>query len=352
MPTASQVAAETGSKGSDWPVYRLFGVTLASDFAFANRLVPSAAVPDIRFSCSDRVDPRIDLDPAEARYQSPSRTPSGEPRLCLYHREDCDVLSFSPIADFFLYPERILCRLRDPALAYWVEIYLLGTVLAYWLERSGVLALHASAVVIEDQAVGLLASNGGGKSSLAAGLMQGGYRLLTDDVLAVSHRAGQLLGHPGYPSMRLWPGEAEHFLGHFEGLPRVLPELPKRRLLVGHPGFGAFCNQAQPLRCIYVPERRDPEAWGSRIEIVPLAPAAALIELVQHSFIPRLVAAAGWQARRLDRLAGMVERVSIRRLRYPSGFGYLPEVGEAIVRDLTDLGGEARYGSRSEVASG
>ena len=106
-----------------------------------------------------------------------------------------------------------------------MEIRLLGPVFSFWLELQGIPVLHASAVLVEGQAVAFLSSNYGGKTSLAATLMQAGHPLLTDDFLPVERGDGLYLGRPGYPTMRMWPEEAEHFLGSYEDLGLVHPAL-------------------------------------------------------------------------------------------------------------------------------
>jgi len=217
-----------------------------------------------------------------------------------------------------------------------VEIRLLGPVLSYWMERLGLLALHASAVGIGQRAIGFLASHGGGKSGLAAGLMRYGHPLLTDDILPVEERDGTFFGRPGYPQMRMWPDAAAHFLGDWEELPLVLPEIAKRRVPVGpalEGGFGSFHPDSLPITALYVPERRQ----DGPIEIREVLRSEGLLELVRHSFSPRLVEAAGLQPRRFDLFARLVQRVPIRRLVYPSGFHRLPEVAEAVLRDLDRL---------------
>ena len=137
--------------------------------------------------------------------------------------------------------------------------------------------------------------------------------------------------------MRMWPDEAEHFLGHYRDLELVHPQLAKRRVAVGPAGFGAFCAEARPLACLYIPERRDPAAWGDGVEITPLRPTAALMALVRNAFTARAVEALGWQRSRLMVLGDLVQRVPVRRLIYPSGFQRLPQVRQALLRDLEGL---------------
>jgi hypothetical protein len=163
--------------------------------------------------------------------------------------------------------------------------------------------------------------------------MQAGYSLLTDDILPVEERDGTFFGRPGYPQMRMWPDEAAHFLDGWEDLPLVHPEISKRRVPVGAGGFGSFHPDSLPLAVLYVPERRQ----DGPIEIREISRSEGLLELVRHSFSPRLVEAAGLQPRRFDLFARLVRQIPIRRLIYPSGFHRLPEVAEAVLRDVEQL---------------
>ena len=248
-------------------------------------------------------------------------------------------------------------HLLNPAAIHLIEIIFLGEVLSFWLERQGIPALHASAVLIGGRAVAFLSSNQGGKSGLAATLMQSGHPLLTDDILPVEEHNGVFLGRPGYPTMRMWPDEAAYFLGAYEHLPLVHPELSKRRVPVGGDGFGSFCDTSQPLACIYLPERRDASGASTTseisavghpgrhpsqpdgavpntdVEILPVSPRDAVIELIRHSFSAHQVEAAGLAPQRLNFFARLAQKVPMRRLIYPASFEHLPRVREAILGD-------------------
>ncbi len=160
-------------------------------------------------------------------------------------------------------------------------------------------------------------------------MMRTGASLLTDDLLVVEEVGERWQACPSYPHMRMWPDETEYFLGHFVDLPLVQQDSEKRSVAVGTGGFGSFQDAPVPLACIYLASRR-PEAEGG-VEIQPVSRGEALIELVRHSFSPRLVEAAGLQPSRLDRLSRLVRQVPVRRLSYPSGFARLPEVAEALL---------------------
>jgi len=255
------------------------------------------------------------------------------------------VLRFTEAADLYIWPQEIVCHLLDPAYDHMVEIYLLGLALSLWLELQGIPALHASAVVVEDRAVGFLATNSGGKSSLAAALMQAGYPLLTDDILPIERRQDTFWGRPGYPQMRMWPDQAQHFLGYYEDLDIVHPAYTKRRVPVGDDGLGVFCHVPQPLACLYIPERRDPDARETQeVEIKPILGAEALTALLGQSFALHIVEALGLQASRFRFFASLASQVPMRRLAYPEGSDQLPRVRRAILDDLLGLSSSRRWG--------
>ena len=322
--------------GNKLPTYGLYGLTLASDFPFANKLAKGAGTPDLTFRLVE-VPPAAGWDKREPVYASSSLLDSGESLVYVYRQDDYHVLRFTEVADFYLWPEHILCHVLDPAYDHMVEIHLLGIVFSLWLGLQGIPALHASAVVVKDRAVAFLATNKGGKSSLAATLMQAGYSLLTDDILPVERRGEVFWARPGYPQMRMWPDQAWRFLSHYEDLDIVHPAYSKRRVPVGENGLGDFCDASQPLACLYIPERRNPADRRTRVEITPISRGEALVSLIGQSFAPRIMEALRLQPHRFGLLASLVSQVPMRRVVYPEGFDHLPRVRCAILDNLANL---------------
>ena len=347
MTLFSSAEQITEPRSGEWRTHRLYGLTLASDFAFRNSLACGTGSPDLSFTCVRSAPLPGSLEPSELVYASPPYPKGGESEVLLYRLDTCWVLRFTGISDFYLWPDRILCHLQDPKYPRLrqipeyhhmvVEVQLLGMVLACWLEWQGIPALHASAVVVDDRAVGFLSTGGGGKSSTAVALMQAGHPLLTDDIVPVERSGGAFIGRPGYPQMRMWPEQAEHFLGHHEDLDIVYPGYSKRRVPVEGDGLGTFCDTSRPLACLYLPERRDPLDWGTRIEIMPVLRREAVMALIGHSFVPHIVEAMGLHPRRLGFFAEMALQVPVRRVIYPSGFDHLPRVRHKILNDLAGL---------------
>lgn len=309
--------------------HRLFGCTLGSGVALTSHLGPGKPPADLVFTQGPPGAPLP--DDAACVYRSPRQTSEGS-AVSLFRAADCEILRFAGVADFHLLPGQIVAHPATADPSPLIEIHLLGTVFSYWLQKQGLVTLHASAVAIGGRAAAFCSTQGGGKTGLAAALLQAGHPLLSDDLLPVEEREGTFFGRPGYPQMRMWPDEATHFLGGFEDLPVVHPGLSKRRVPVGA-GWGSFHDAPLPLAGLYLLERR-PD--GEPLEIHPLSPRDALIELLRHTFAPRLVQAAGFEPSRFERLARLVVQVPVRRLRYPSGFDQLSLGVAAVRRDLGD----------------
>jgi hypothetical protein len=115
--------------------------------------------------------------------------------------------------------------------------FLTGQVLPFAALLHGLEVFHASAVVIDGRAAGIVAHSSTGKTSLALALALGGRRFLTDDVLVLEPDAagGGLLAHPGAGVANVRDSAHEHFvpgeiqrlgptLGHADGESRLALE--------------------------------------------------------------------------------------------------------------------------------
>jgi len=80
-----------------------------------------------------------------------------------------------------------------------IRLFLLGSAFGALIHQRGILPLHGSAIVVNNQALIFSGISGAGKSTLAAGFMKRGYMLLTDDVCVITlDNEGKPIAHPGY----------------------------------------------------------------------------------------------------------------------------------------------------------
>ena len=209
----------------------VYGVTVATDLDLIPSLPPRSDTPDLHVVA---VSEPIEFADQDLFYSSPTRDPDSVPAIRLYRVEDRFVARFVGAATFSIGSERIEYLLHDDTYAYALELWLLGTVLAFWLEWRGVPALHASAVALGDGAVGFLASKQGGKTTLAMSLLQQWHPLLTDDLLPLGVEGDAIRGRPGYPPIRMSPLHARHFVDNPHAL-RPPPPYPDQSPLPVRP---------------------------------------------------------------------------------------------------------------------
>lgn len=165
-----------------------------------------------------------------------------------------------------------------------LRVFLLGPVLAALLHQRGLTVLHASAVSIDGVAVVFAADKGYGKSTTAAALYSRGHPFISDDLVALDMMSVlcKPLVLPAYPQFKMWP-EALTSVGlDPEALPRLRSEYEKRAWRVQ----SGFVQIAVPLGAIFI------LGGGATLNIHPLPPQIALLELLRHLYAARYGSAA------------------------------------------------------------
>lgn len=316
----------------------VYGYTLETDHPMVSFLASSDEPPDLVFTC------RADFEPPRATgeliYESVLPGAGDEGLFSLFRMEHGFRLHYSATADFYIQDDQIHCHLLDPAYEYWVEIALLGPVLSFWLELQGSIALHASAVVRNDSAIGFIAASRSGKTSLAASFMEDGTRLLTDDILPLHLTdRGSVMARPGYPQLRMWPDQARVFAGDPARYPLAHPDYDKRRIPAAI--IGGFHADPAPLSALLLPERGGPGPAGvpSGVALSPVPVQEALMILLRSSFAASVLERMPeMQVRRLGILAEILQKIPVFRLKYPEGYHRLPEVRTRLVQLLEGEG--------------
>ncbi len=334
--------------------YSIYGFSVITNRCFRT---PMAAAPpaqcggaqaELRFTCAVTAG---SCAPAAEQciYTSPYKNSFGESALQLYADHSSRLMRFPGVADFVLTPGEIACELCDPELDYMVEIYLLGHVFSYYLELWGLPAIHAAAVAAGGQAVLFAADRSAGKSSVVASMLQSGFALLTDDIAALEPGNAAVSCRRAFPQVKLTPEQARLFAGATGGYGLVHPAFNKLSVPAG--ALGTFAPAALPVAAIYLLERRTPGteppgaggAAETGIELQPLSPGEALVQLVRTSFLAEILDGAGrladfaggdMRVGRFHRLAQIAQTVPVKRLRYPSGYELLPQVHAAVLADL------------------
>jgi len=214
-----------------------------------------------------------------------------------------------------------------------LQTYLVSQTLSFALIKQGLEPLHATVVMIGEQAVAILGACGHGKSSLGAAFLQSGSRLLTDDLLVTSHVPGRpnvILAHPGPPRIKLFPKISARLLGTGRSGARMNPYTRKMILPLAH---HEHCTKTVPLRACYVLQPPIVHRAPARVTIGPLSPRQACLELIANTF-NTIITEPARLARQLDWAARLANTVPVKSLSYPRRLSHIPAVLAAIHKDL------------------
>jgi len=206
-------------------------------------------------------------------------------------------------------------RLQPGASDQDIRTFLLGSAVGALLIQRGLLVLHGNALEKDGRAVVCMGHSGAGKSTLAYALMQQGWRLLADDLVAISPD-GLVL--PGIPRIKLWHDAARAFGLDPEQLPPIRQGMHKY-LLLGEALQRA--SEAVPLQALYLIHQRrhdTPDPDTSRITRLSSQKAAAL-RLRNQAFRPRFVRGLGQEGANFLALARLQRQVPLATLPVPAG---------------------------------
>lgn len=109
-----------------------------------------------------------------------------------------------------------------------IRTFLLSSCLSILLHQRKMFALHVSGIHTERGAVLFAGNSGMGKSTLVSAFLQRGYKMLSDDMLAlILNGQGQVIVLPGFPQVKLWADSAEALGRSTAGWRRVVIQYDK-----------------------------------------------------------------------------------------------------------------------------
>jgi hypothetical protein len=211
------------------------------------------------------------------------------------------------------------------------ETYLFGPISGLLLYLRGLTCLHASAIAREDKALVFVGMAEAGKSTLAATFARKGYRVLTDDILALARASTDIVAKPGIPRIGLWPESVEHLWGDEDALPRQTPTWDKRHFDLTDKGL--FQDSALSVGAVYLLADREPNA---ALRIEPLVGTNAVLALIANKYVTRY--AEREQGRRdFVLLSELAASVPVRRVTRNNALTDLNATCEAILADYDAL---------------
>lgn len=244
-------------------------------------------------------------------------------------------LQWPRLGEFWISPDgrHVICRAFDGTSRETFHTYLIPQAVSCALVKQGIEPLHATAAVVDGEAVGFLGNCGYGKSSLGAAFLKAGFPLLTDDLLVISEggpHGGRLVAHPGPARIKLFPEIEERLLGGTREGARLNPETYKRILpLSDH----EHCPDTVPLKALYVLRPPSTSRASRRVSIRTLSPRHACLELIANTF--NLIITDRDRLSRQFRWASVLAgAIPVKSLSYPRKLAQAGRLVDTICRDL------------------
>ena len=204
-----------------------------------------------------------------------------------------------------------------------VRFPIISTALASILQHRGLLVFHASAVVIDGKAAMFLGSPGSGKSTIAAVMHSFGYRVLSDEIVAVQVVGDMPVVLPGLPQIRLLP-ESTKYLG-FD--PETMPKIRSDEDKTAYSAREGFTEKSVPLTRVYVLK------IGNENNLEPMGPQAAFTEIIKNYYTVGMLKASGAPSH-LKHCAKVISTVPVKWLSRVDGLSHMPNLIDLVEMDM------------------
>jgi hypothetical protein len=321
-----------------------YGCSIYGLDVLANRPIPT--VPHSSITNADvRVSfgllpawlPSLEPHQIETAYVADYTDEHGNPAIVFakLHHGDFYRFTYADQTEFVIdrHGREIWTTWREPLTLEDTTTYLLGPVMGFVLLLRGLVCLHASAIVVDGEAVAFVGPAGAGKSTTAAAFAARGFRVLAEDVVTLDDRGDSFFVRPAYPCIRLWPASAATLYGSHSALPPLTPNWDKCYLDLSQ-AEGRFESEPRRLAAIYLLDERsdDPQAPFAR----PLDAAEGMIHLIANTYGTKLLDKQ-MRAREFDLLSRVLVDVPLRRVTPHTNASKLTKLCDCVLSDFKTL---------------
>lgn len=217
-------------------LYRAFGLTISSDILFRElQAINRNEMIDVVISNEDNYNEWFEayFKPNVFYQIMPNRIMFYVPNLAIFSIENGSFIRFAP---------------ATRASMDHIRLYLLGSCMGALLLQRKILPLHGSAIEIDGKAYAIVGDSGAGKSTLAKAFLNKGYKLLTDDVVAITFSNDDVpFVATAYPQQKLWLES----LNQFQLEAKQFSSLVDREQKFAVPALEQFSQTSLPLDVIF-----------------------------------------------------------------------------------------------------
>jgi len=194
-----------------------------------------------------------------------------------------------------------------------IRVFLLGSAIGALLIQKNFLVLHGCSLEKEGKSIVCLGISGSGKSTLAYALMEAGWNILADDIVAINSNGNVL---PGIPRVKLWLDAINQFDLEQKKLLRVRKNLNKYSL------FGndiKKCFQETPLEAIYFIKNRNVDKTPNQKIFEAINSKKLSLLLIRNlSFRPRFIKGLNKEALNFLKIIEIIKKTRLYSLYLPS----------------------------------
>ena len=296
--------------------YSAFGLSIGSDLEIPEFL-PFNTNPEVFFHIGNVESPVVRTD---------------DPVRIIQQKESGILLYWSRTGTFLVENGQYVTISPEPGISEnLVRLLLTGPVLGVLLHQRGYNVFHASLVStpVSNVAIGFLARKGYGKSTMATAMYNHGYRLMSDDIIAVSETDGNISVKPGFPYLKLWNEAAEVLVENGDQVKTIDPRFNKQGCTIKK----RFSARPARLKMLFVLE------FGSELSIQPILGKEALLYVLPHwygaLFDGQMLDIFG-KDKHFTQCTQLIKSVPLYRLTRPQSFDRLPEVVYTVDRFILE----------------
>ncbi|MGG4167742.1 aldolase [Rossellomorea vietnamensis] len=278
--------------------YKIFGMRIICDIELPELIVDiSRQIPDVTIKKAHLLEKWVDAAKNNPIYIVERNLIMFKvPELAIFCIQDGNRINYSPLS----------AGNNDQ-----IRLYILGTCMGALLNQRNSLPLHGSAVAINGKAYAIVGDSGAGKSTLASALINKGFPLLTDDVIALkNNKDGHPLVLPAYPQQKLW----ENSLKEFKIDSANLSPLFERETKFAVPIREQFFNKPLPLAGIFELVTCE----GEKVKLDSMNPLERLHVLFQHTYRNLFIKRLGLREWHLQYTASFAKNIEMYRLTRPT----------------------------------
>jgi hypothetical protein len=195
---------------------------------------------------------------------------------------------------------------------YWeneIVTYIVGVAFATLLLQRDVFSIHGSAICANNQAFIIVGEAGAGKSSIAREFIQSGYKLLSDDLSAISTK-NQLYVIPSFPTQKMWKNTMDAYESSPDPSKKIFHDVDKFYV----DAQDHFEESSKQLGGIIWLEESEVE----EVTLTKLEKNQALEVLLIHAFIEDMVEKLGLKTQQFILLSHVLSHVDVYHLERPN----------------------------------